>query len=199
QLSNSRVALGVNNDFGIIDQIAEEVKKGHDRETIIASLHLNGVQRAILDAYLNPPVAGDDRALSGVMAGVRARVQAELVPKVAPEIEKEILAKHSDDEVGLDRIGAVQTPGFNAAKLAQKLHAALDKMDTDEDAVYEALDNLTKIQAQAIRLAYVRMYHTTLESDMEGGVIYGMSGSELKRAKKLLDADQAAADAIGYR
>ncbi|HEV8498457.1 MAG TPA: hypothetical protein VGQ56_16395 [Gemmatimonadaceae bacterium] len=199
QLSKSRVAMGVSNDFGIIDKIAEEVKQGHDKETIAASLHLNAVQRAILDAYMNPPVPGDDRALSGVMAGVRARVQMELTPTIAPEIEKEILGQHSEDEVGLDRIGAVQTPGFVAQERAQKAHAALDKMDTDEDAVYEALDSLTKIQAQAIRLAYKRLYKTTIESDMKGGVIYGMSGSELKRAQKLLEADQAAADAIGYR
>src|SRR5262245_26955021 len=73
-------------------------------------------------------------------------------------------------------------------------------MDTDEDAVYAALDSLTKIQAQAIRLAYKREYTgSTIEGDLEGGVIYGMSGNELMRAQKLLDADQKAADAIAYR
>ena len=65
-LEKGRLALGVSNDFGVVDQIAEEVKQGHDRETIIASLHLNSVQTAILDAYMKPPEPGDDRALSGV-------------------------------------------------------------------------------------------------------------------------------------
>ena len=43
----------MSNDFGIIDKIAAEVKQGHDKETIAASLHLNSVQRAILDAYMD--------------------------------------------------------------------------------------------------------------------------------------------------
>src|SRR5215510_13794751 len=199
-LQKSRLALGVTNDFDVVDRIAEEVKQGHDRETIIANLHLNTVQTAILDAYLKPPEPGDDRALSGVMAGVRMRIRMELEPKIAPAIEKEILEQHGEDVDGLNQIGGVQTPGFNAFERAQKAHAALDKMDTDEDAVYAALDSLTKIQAQAIRLAYKREYKgSTIEGDLEGGVIYGMSGNELKRAQKLLDADQKAADAIAYR
>jgi hypothetical protein len=199
-LEKGRLALGVSNDFGVIDKIAEEVKQGHDHETIIANLHLNTVQTAILDAYMKPPEPGDDRALSGVMAGVRVRIQMALQPEIAPAMEKEILEQHGDDLKGLNEIGGVQTSGFNATEKAQKAHAALDKMDTDEDAVYEALDSLTKIQAQAIRLAYKETYKgSTIEGDLKGGVIYGMSGNELKRAEKLLAADQKAADAIGYR
>jgi hypothetical protein len=205
-LEKQRIALGVSGDFGVVDKIAEEVKQGHDREAIIANLRLNTVQTAILDAYLKPPEPGDDRALSGVMAGVRTRIQMELQPEIAPAIEREILEKHSDNDpvganaVGLNQIGGVQTSGFNAYERAQKAHAALDKIDTDEDAVYAALDSLTKIQAQAIRLAYMRIYKgSTIEGDLEGGVIYGMSGSELKRAQLLLAANQPAADAMAYR
>jgi hypothetical protein len=199
KLGHQRLARGVSNDFGEVDRIAEEVKQGHDRETIIANLHLNTVQTAILDAYMKPPEPGDDRGLSGVMAGIRMRIQMELQPKIAPAMEKEILEQHGDDVNGLNQIGGVQTSGFNAFEKAQKAHAALDKLDTDEDAVYEALDSLTKIQAQAIRLAYKEQYKgSTIEGDLDG-VVYGMSGNELKRAQKLLAADQKAADAIGYR
>lgn len=200
QLEKSRLALGVSNDFDVVDKIAAEVKEGHDRETIVANLHLNSVQTAILDAYMKPPEPGDDKALSGVMAGVRMRIQMQLAPEIGPAMEKEILEQHSEEGQALNHIGGVQTPGFNATTIAQTCHAALDKMDTDEDAVYDALANLTKIQAQAIRIAYKTTYPgSTIEGDMKGGVIYGMSGNELKRAQTLLNADQKTADAIGYR
>jgi hypothetical protein len=180
-----------------MDKIAEQVKQGHDKETIIANLHLNQVQIAMLDAYMKPPVAGDDRALSGVMAGVKTRIRQQLQKDVAIEIEKEILEKHKYDLVALDQIGGVQTKGFVAKDKAQLVHKALDSLDTDEELVYDTLANLTKIQSQAIQLAYEDMYDTTIDSDLNG-TVYGMSGKELERAQSLLKADQKTADAIGY-
>lgn len=199
QLDKGKLALGVAHDFDVVDRIAAEVQKGYDRETIIANLHLNSVQTAILDAYMKPPIPGDDRALSGVMAGMRARIQMQMTPEIAPLMEKEILIFHSFDLAGLNQIGGVQTKGFDANTIAQRVHKAVDKMDTDEDEVYDALANLTKIQAQAIRLQYIETYDTTIDADLKGGVVYGMSGNELRRAKTLLSADQKTADAIGYR
>jgi hypothetical protein len=199
QLDHAKLARGVSGDFAVMDQIAEQVKQGHDRQTIIANMRLNAVQVAMLDAYLKPPIPGDDRALSGVMAGVRTRIKQQLQGDIAPEIEKEILGKHGGEVDNLNKIGGVQTKGFDAFTIAQKVHAALDQMDTDEEAVYDNLANLTKIQARAIELAYEKSYPGhTLDGDMVGGTVYGMSGKELERARALVRADQKTADAIGY-
>ncbi|MCC7052830.1 MAG: hypothetical protein IT355_06145 [Gemmatimonadaceae bacterium] len=200
QLGRARLAVGVMNDFGVASAIAAEVQKGSDRATIIANLRLNAAQQAILDAYLTPGEPGDDRALSAVMAATRGRIQAELQGPIAADIEASILTEFGERMLLLDRIGNAQRDGFSAMDIAQKVHKALDSMDTDEGTVYDSLANLTKIQAQAIRLAYKALYPgKTIEGDMKGGAVYGMSGNELRRAQKLMDADQASADAIGHR
>jgi hypothetical protein len=198
-LERSRQANGVSGDFALVAKLAAEVKAGKSREAIIAAHSLNLVQREILDAYLNPPVRGDDRALSGVMAGVRARLALRQQGEIAPKMEGYLLYRHSDDLVGLDRLGGIQTPGFVATDIAKRVRSAVDRVNTDEDAVYAALDALTKIQAQAIRLAYRQEYGTSIESDLKGGWVKGMSGAELERAYLLLETKQDEADAVGAR
>ena len=59
-----------------------------------------------------------------------------LQPEIAPAMEKEILGEHSDDLEGAQCDRRCANVGFNATDQAQKAHVALDKMDTDEDAVY---------------------------------------------------------------
>ncbi|BAH40466.1 hypothetical membrane protein [Gemmatimonas aurantiaca T-27] len=200
QLGRARLAVGVVNDFSLAEAIGAEVQKGADRATIIANLRLNAAQEAILDAYLTPGIPGDDRALSAVIVGTRLRIQNELRGPISADIEASVLTVYGEDAVALDRIGKAQRDSFSARDIAVNVHKALDSLDTDEQAVYSNLANLTKVQAQAIRLAYKLEYKgSTIEGDMKGGTFYGMSGNELRRAQKLMEADQASADALGKR
>ena len=69
-----------------------------------------------------------------------------------------------------------------AARLAGRIHEAIDGPGTDEEAVYGALSGRTPEDIDAIRDAYLAAYDTTLQADVDDD----FSGDELDRVNQLL-------------
>ncbi len=77
-----------------------------------------------------------------------------------------------------------------ADAIARRLHDAMEGWGTDEEAVYGALSGRTPGDVEAIRDAYLRLYDTTLQSDIDDE----FSGDELARANRLLQGSAAPAE-----
>jgi hypothetical protein len=194
-VQNQRTLQSVQRDFDVVHGIEHDVQQGLTRDAIIAQRGLNADQVAILDAFLGSSATGESRVLDAMVAGIDRRLAHEQETEIAPHMAEYLLAQHGDDWRNLARIGAVQTEGFNAAELANQVHSAVDQIGTDEDAIFNALANLTPIQSKAIQGAYLETFDTPIEDDLEGD----LSGRELQRAQTLLAADQARADAFALR
>ena len=82
--------------------------------------------------------------------------------------------------------------GFDAARIAQDAHAAMDQIGTDEAAVYRSLQGLNTIQAAAVRKCYRGRFGSDLDSDLREE----MEGEELERAQLQLEGRAATADAV---
>ena len=194
-VQNQRTLQGVQRDFDVVHNIEHDVQQGLDRDTIISQRHLGTDQVAILDAFLGSSATGESRVLDAMVVGIDQRLAHEKEEEIAPHMADYLLAQHADEWRNLQRIGTEQTSGFNAAELANKVHTAVDRIGTDEDAIYDALANLTPIQSRAIRGAYQEMFDTSIDDDLEGD----LSGRELERAQALMNADQTRADVMALR
>lgn len=81
-----------------------------------------------------------------------------------------------------------QTAAF-ADQVAHQLDQAMDRLGTDEEAIYAALGGRTQAQLHQITLAYKRLTRRELEDDLRDE----MSGSELTHALDLLYQGEAVA------
>jgi hypothetical protein len=70
-----------------------------------------------------------------------------------------------------------------ADMVARQLDDAMDRIGTDEEAIYAALTGRTVDERQRIKEAYLRLTHRELERDLRGE----LSGSELTQALMLLN------------
>ena len=79
--------------------------------------------------------------------------------------------------------GTTRTASVSADLVASQLNNAMDRIGTDEESIYAALTGRTLTERTAIKQAYLRLTHRTLEHDLRDE----MSGTELTRALRLLN------------
>ncbi len=92
----------------------------------------------------------------------------------------------------LNDVARSQGPGFDAARIAQNVHAAMDQWGTDEQRIFDNLRSLTVLQGAVVR----KMYRAIFDSDLDSDIESEMSGEELDQAMAELEGKQAKADAI---
>lgn len=92
----------------------------------------------------------------------------------------------------LNDVARSQSAGFDAARIAQNVHAAMDQWGTDEQRIFDSLRSMTVLQGAVVRKMYRAIYDSDLDSDLESE----MSGEELDQAMAELEGKQAKADAI---
>jgi hypothetical protein len=207
KVQNSRAVqgmLGQHGDFALVKDVAKAVQEGQDRNAIIENQKLGADQIAVLDAYLgvlDPKDAsaivmkGEDKEANGVTAGMLVRLGQTLGTDIAPKMEGYLLAQHGEEWRPLNELGGLQKGGFEATQVGNRVRDAVDRIGTEEDWIFTALDGLTKIQIQAVRGYYLERFKTTIDADLEDD----LSGRELERAQALLEGNTAKADAYGLR
>lgn len=92
----------------------------------------------------------------------------------------------------LNDVARTQGAGFDAARIAQNVHAAMDQWGTDEQRIYDSLRSMTALQGAVVRKMYRAIFDSDLDSDLESE----MGGEELDQAMAELEGKQAKADAI---
>lgn len=92
----------------------------------------------------------------------------------------------------LNEVARTQGAGFDAARIAQNVHAAMDQWGTDEQRIYDSLRSMTALQGAVVRKMYRAIFDSDLDSDLESE----MGGEELDQAMAELEGKQAKADAI---
>ncbi len=92
----------------------------------------------------------------------------------------------------LNDVARAQGAGFDAARIAQSVHAAMDQWGTDEQKIFDSLRSMTVLQGAVVRKMYRAIFDSDLDQDLEDE----MSGEELDQAKAELEGKQSKADAI---
>lgn len=92
----------------------------------------------------------------------------------------------------LNDVARTQGAGFDAARIAQSVHAAMDQWGTDEQKIFDSLRSMTALQGAVVR----KMYRAIYDSDLDSDLASEMGGEELDQAMAELEGKQAKADAI---
>lgn len=129
------------------------------------------------------------RALAGLSklesAAVRRMYRSEYGADLQADLDEEM---DDDDEA---RALALLSGDQNRAVVAE-LHMAMDRIGTDEDAIYNALRGRSAEDRETIKRLYREQYGVDLDADLKSE----MGGLELDRAEALAEGDVARADAI---
>lgn len=182
---------GIVQDLAYITQLQQQVAQGATQEQLLAQDGLTAEQRDIIEAYFEQP-EGRRHPLELAAVGLQQRLAGNHLSQSIPAFERELLAKPDADFEQLNAIGRAMRPGFDAASIAQQVHAAVDQWGTDEAAIYTQLQGLNTIQAAAVRKVYRSHYHSDLDADLRDE----LSGEELTRAQLQLSGRSATADAV---
>jgi hypothetical protein len=150
-------------------------------------------RRHFVDAVLASPAAQ-----SGVAAGLAKGLEQRLVeaerPKFDAGIVAEIEALPKEQWEAIDYLAKATDPDFSAAKRSDTIYkSGVDKIGTDEDAIFDALSGLSELEREAVKKRYAQ-FHGDMYHDLDGE----MSGDEWRRAQALMrcDVGGAAAEAI---
>jgi hypothetical protein len=151
------------------------------------------------DAYLGAAdVPGDP--LSAVAHHLAEQVGTQVVAMltesgvISAEVNK-LRAKSLDEARSLGVVIFASRPPDATSRVASLSAATREKIGTDEDAVFAALDNLDCQQIDTISTLYEDTYEEKLYDRLDGE----LSGSEWDRAKALLKSDQVGATAAAIR
>ncbi|EHR71161.1 Colicin D [Burkholderiales bacterium JOSHI_001] len=191
---NQQHATEVVTDLNLLDRLSRAADRGITAEQERELNSLQGDQRQIVQAFFQARSEG--RAVDPITMVAdltRARVWNERRAGLVSQLEDRFLA---DESIPYATLG--QIVGRDVNGLASNLYAAfhgnwgwLSEAGTDEDAVYAALDGLSRIQSLALRNVYRRRYGVELESELRSE----LSGGELDRAEALLSGNRAEAAA----
>ena len=183
-----QTTAAVSRDLGFIRQVEQMAAADMSQEAILAAGKLTDEQRAIVEAYFQ---GGKSDPLGAVAAGLRVRLAKLKRPMVNQRLEKLVIAKPFADWGKLNHIGQAQSGGFNADDIASRVYNAMDQIGTDENTIYTALANLTPVQSAAVK----KRYRAEHGEELEDALGSEMEDEELRRAKDLLESNQAAAAA----
>jgi hypothetical protein len=187
----------VANDLQLIARanalLASEVR----REDILADQTLTEAQRATLRQYFEQPAGM--HPLDFAAQRLRGRLVETRLAAARASFEQSVIATPvgDGDFATADKVNEVAKAdgggsGFDAGRLAQNLHGAMDQMGTDEAAIFSALRGLSPLRASAVRKSYYAYYGTSLDDDLDSE----LSGDEYRRAMAQLQGQVAAGDAI---
>ncbi|SNR51306.1 hypothetical protein EYF88_10905 [Paracoccus sediminis] len=196
-----RVRRGRENAKAIADDIlgaelaAKALAKDVDQNTAQQINQMTDAQKAAFGTFYNkakgkhPLDFAADRLSDNLtrdhQAGATQRFEAALIATPVSGGDHATANKLND-------VARSQGAGFDAARIAQNVHAAMDQWGTDEQRIFDSLRSMTVLQGAVVRKMYRAIFDSDLDSDLESE----MSGEELDQAMAELEGKQAKADAI---
>ncbi len=180
---------GIARDLIFINQLHTAVQRGATKEQLLQQQNLTAEQRAIIQEYFDLPAGR--HPLDVAAARLRQRLAANHRAAAVPIFEQELLALPDSDFEKLNTIGRVMRRGFDAAQIAQDIHAQLDNLNSDEAAMLRSLEGLNAIQGAAVR----KLYKVRYRRDMDLHMRQAFDSDEMDQARLRLEGRQAAADA----
>ena len=181
---------GIVQDLEYVTRLQTQIQDGATQEQLLQQEGLSQEQRAIIEAYFQQGESRHPLDLAAV--GLRQRLASNHRTQAIATFEQELLGKPDDEFDNLNKIGRAMRSGFDASRIAQDAHAAMDQWGTDEAAIYRSLQGLNSIQAAAVRKYYRAHYEHDLDDDLTGE----LDGEELDRARLQLSGRQSTADAV---
>lgn len=185
----------VANDLVLIDAARARLAEGVTQDELLADEALTEQQRELLEQFF---AAGPDANPLDIAANrLRDNVAMGHLERARQVFEDELVATpvgegDFDTVEKLNQVARAGGGGFDAAHIAQELHAAMDQMGTDEARIYASLRGLSRLRGAVVRKQYYAMFGSSLDDDFEGE----LSGDELARAQAGIEGQTARADAI---
>lgn len=186
----------VANDLVLIDAARARLAEGVTQDELLADETLSEQQRELLQQFF---AAGPDANPLDIAAHrLRDNVALGHLDRARQVFEDELVATpvgegDFDTVEKLNQVARAGGGGFDAAHIAQELHAAMDQIGTDEARIYASLRGLSRLRGAVVRKQYYAMFGSDLDSDFESE----LSGDELERAQAGIEGQTARADAIG--
>ena len=202
EVQNQETVVAASGYVDMLTQVQQAAAAGITEEEMLARSNLTAEERAIIQAYFNPPDGGTARdPIAAVAFGIRERVYQQRASELKTRFESLVLEGNcgvsGEAYVSLlNRIGQAYTADFNAWNRATRLNAAfypgLTGLGTEEEDVFSALASLNPVQARAVRAAYQELYGESLDSALASEMD---TDGERNRAKGLLEGNPATAEA----
>jgi len=191
QASRDAVAL----DLQLVNAARAQLEAGVTQDELLADQTLSDQELAVLREYFAP--GAEANPLDFAARRLRDNVAAAHLERARQVFEDELVAKPvaAHDFANVEKINQVARAGgadFDAARIAQQLHAAMDQIGTDEARIYANLRGLSRLRGAVVRKQYFAMFGSELDQDLRDE----LSGDELARAQAALQGHQARADAI---
>lgn len=186
----------VASDIAAVEAARRRLASGLTQDEILADASLTDAQRLVIQQYFAQPAGTNP--LDFAAARLKQTIASGHLDAVRPVLEQELIATpvaqgEYDKAEKLNRVAmAVGGGGFDAAKIAQDVHGAMDQIGTDEDLIFRSLKGLNSLRGAVVRKFYTARYGGSLDADLEDE----MSGDELSRAQAQIDGKVALADAV---
>lgn len=199
---NQETVVAASGYVDMLAQVQQAAAAGITAEEMLARSNLTAEERAIIQAYFNPPDGGTPGdPIAAVAFGIRERVYQQRAGELKGRFESMVL----DGNCGvsgeayvslLNSVGRAYRGDFDAWNKANNLYAAfhpgLTGLGTEEEAVFTELANLNPVQAKAVREAYRHLHGESLDSALAGEMD---TDGERNRARGLLEGNPAMSDA----
>ncbi|MBK4216482.1 hypothetical protein JJJ17_11145 [Paracoccus caeni] len=182
-------------DMDAVQLAFDMVRDGVDLNAEMQSDRLTDAQKEAITAYFRMPRG--THPLDFAETRLRRNLTRDHQPGANAIFERELIATpvgagdHGTANK-LNDVARAQSGSFNAASIAQNVHAAMDQVGTDERRIFDNLRGLTALQGAVVRKMYMAMFHRSLDADLEDE----MSGDELEQAQAQIEGQQSRADAI---
>ncbi|GAA1769389.1 hypothetical protein GCM10009712_16720 [Pseudarthrobacter sulfonivorans] len=182
---NAETRDKVAGDFDMLVKMRDQLASGNQEVFQAEMSRLSAEQRAVVMAFIR---SGGKDSIGAVAIGLIARIKAHRVPEFSKALEEQAIAELGWEE--LNKLGAAQTPGFDAGIIVRDVRGSVKGWGTDENRLFKALQGRTPLQVGAMRKAYAATYPGR---DMDEDINEDVSGSEQERADALLSGDPTAA------
>jgi Domain of unknown function (DUF4157)/Bacterial toxin 4 len=186
---NTQITQAAVDDAALLERFRKAAEDDNEAEEARLLSTLDTAQQAVITTYLK-----GGATLDALAAGVIVRIRLRRVPELIKRFE--VAAEGIADPDVLQKIGGLQTPGFDGGQIAFKMFKALDRVFNHNSEAFALLRGLTPVQLAAVKAFYLAAKHgkhdnQTLEEkiDKESG------GKEEDRGLALLRGDALTAEA----
>lgn len=192
-------------DFGTIMDVAKvEADLGAEQ----AHQYVDGLdaqRRAIVNMW-KPEYAGvapepgkaepGGNIFGALFFGLRRQLVDSQKGVLEPELDSRLLAMPPDNWPELDIIAKAKNPGFSAARILKQVDGAINKLKTDKESLFGALNGLSPLELAILRKAYGKVHPgKSLDDVLQKNLFWD---EDKKHAAALMRGDQDAADVATF-
>ncbi|HKF60384.1 MAG TPA: hypothetical protein VKB42_03425, partial [Dongiaceae bacterium] len=191
-------------DFGTIMDVAK-VEADFGKEQ--AQQYVDGLdaqRRAIVNVWKPeyagvPPEGGkpdEGNIFGALLVGLRRRLIDSQKAVLEPELESRLQALPQEKWPELDIIAKAKNPGFSAARTLKQVDGAINKLKTDKEALFGALNGMSPLELATLRKAYSSVHPgKSLDDVLQKNLFWD---EDKKHAAALMRGDQDAADVATF-